>query len=689
MSDVRITIDTNDKELAAALNRVSKSFQDTARAGNKSSGVVKKGQDGVNRSIRSGVSASQIFAANLAANLASKAITSGFRALTGLARGFARTLLVDGVKAAQVQEDAINALNSSLARTGQFTSETSQEIQNFASELQATTTVGDEVILKNAALIQSLGNLEKDALMGATEAAVNMASALQIDLRTASNLVGRAAAGDISTFARYGVTIQKGADDAETFANTLETLNRQFGGAAADELRTYSGQTQALSNDFGDFTEEIGFVITQNEVLIDVIDNVRAFIRDMSSSVKDANSGLTDFVSQGIILTLGAFERFIRTIDLVARTFSAFNNSVRVASLRVAQFNSILRGNLGGFREFREQAKLAGEAVVESFVGDTVLGNLADGFRDIKQSAKQTFEEITQSADREERRRAEIRNREIQTQLENDLKTQEAELDHQIKLTEIRQEQARIELEERLRFEEGASALEIQTALAGLQERQSAELTAQKTRLAKLQGNQEQAQLIEQKSLAESLKRRLDLRKVINEEEVKSEKEKQENIKAVRESAVSSAISLMRSSNKDLFRIGQAAAIAQTTVNTYKAAQLARSTLPPPFGSIAAGIEIAAGLLNVAQIKKQQPRFQHGGIVPGSSFRGDSVTARVNSGEMILNQRQQRSLFDQINRGSGGGRDIVVHTTVELDGEKVGRSISRQVADGLELGKAV
>lgn len=689
MSDVKITIDTNDKELAAALNRVSKSFQDTARAGNRSSNVVKKGQDGVNSSIRQGVSASQIFAANLAANLASKAITSGFRALTSLARGFARTLLVDGVKAAQVQEDSINALNSALARTGQFTHEASQDFQDFASELQATTTVGDEVILQNAALIQSLGNLETEALKGATEAAVNMAAALQVDLRTAANLVGRAAAGDISTFTRYGVTIERGADNAETFANTLETLNRQFGGAAADELRTYSGQTQALANDFGDFTEEIGFVITQNEVLIDVIDSVRSFIRDMSESVNDANAGLTDFVSQGIILTLGAFERFIRTIDLVSRSIHTFTNAIKVASLRVGQLRAGLRGNIAGFREYGEAARLAGEAAVESLVGDTILGDLANGFQQIKASAAQTFEQVTNSADREERRRSQIRNREIEEQLENDLKTQEAELDHQIKLTEIRNEQAAVELEQRLRFQEHANELEIQTAVAGLKQRQASELAEQKIRLANLQGNQNAAILIEQKSLADAAKQNLDLRKATNAEEIRLEKEKEEQIQAVKESGVASTISLMRSSNKTLFRIGQSASIAQTIVNTYKAAQLARATLPPPFGSIAAGVEIAAGFVNVAQIKKQQPRFQHGGIVPGSSFRGDNVSARVNSGEMILNQRQQSSLFNQINRGGSGVQEIVVHTTVELDGEKVGRSVSRQVADGLELGKAV
>jgi len=49
------------------------------------------------------------------------------------------------------------------------------------------------------------------------------------------------------------------------------------------------------------------------------------------------------------------------------------------------------------------------------------------------------------------------------------------------------------------------------------------------------------------------------------------------------------------------------------------------------------------------------PQFATGGIVGGSSFSGDRVMARVNSGEMILNSGQQRNLFSMINGGGNGG----------------------------------
>lgn len=60
--------------------------------------------------------------------------------------------------------------------------------------------------------------------------------------------------------------------------------------------------------------------------------------------------------------------------------------------------------------------------------------------------------------------------------------------------------------------------------------------------------------------------------------------------------------------------------------------------------------------------------FEKGGVVPGSSFHGDNLVARVNSGEMILNQRQQKNMFDAIDRGSLGGGHVNVDGNITIKG---------------------
>lgn len=52
------------------------------------------------------------------------------------------------------------------------------------------------------------------------------------------------------------------------------------------------------------------------------------------------------------------------------------------------------------------------------------------------------------------------------------------------------------------------------------------------------------------------------------------------------------------------------------------------------------------------------PKFADGGIVGGSSYFGDKLLARVNSGELILNQKQQESLYHMTEDDRGGGVTI-------------------------------
>lgn len=56
-------------------------------------------------------------------------------------------------------------------------------------------------------------------------------------------------------------------------------------------------------------------------------------------------------------------------------------------------------------------------------------------------------------------------------------------------------------------------------------------------------------------------------------------------------------------------------------------------------------VAVATVMSTVASIFSSLPQFAEGGIVGGSSFFGDKLLARVNSGEMILNRDQQRTLY--------------------------------------------
>lgn len=148
----------------------------------------------------------------------------------------------------------------------------------------------------------------------------------------------------------------------------------------------------------------------------------------------------------------------------------------------------------------------------------------------------------------------------------------------------------------------------------------------------------------------------------LNEQVAKADKEitkkKQEEEKqriAGTATALNTIATLQNSNVKELFYIGKAAAIATAYINTATGVTEAFK-LGPILGPILAPIVAVAGAAQIATIASQQPAFANGGIVPGTSYAGDNVSARVNSGEMILNDSQQARLF-KIANGSGGGSD--------------------------------
>jgi hypothetical protein len=231
--------------------------------------------------------------------------------------------------AAQQQEDAINQLNTALQITGKFSEQSSKELQNYASSLQQITRFGDEAILSAQGLIQSLGNLSTDQLKQATAATLDLAAALKIDLNTAALLVGKAAAGEVGTFSRYGLSIKKAGDNAKTFANALDAIQGKFGGAAQKEVLTFSGATQQLSNTFGDLLEEIGFIITKNPIILNGLSQLNKLFQSAIIRVRDfakTFSLIDDVITPLLSVGDAIIQYVIRPFELVGNVGNvAFN----------------------------------------------------------------------------------------------------------------------------------------------------------------------------------------------------------------------------------------------------------------------------------------------------------------------------------------------------------------------------
>ena len=117
--------------------------------------------------------------------------------------------------------------------------------------------------------------------------------------------------------------------------------------------------------------------------------------------------------------------------------------------------------------------------------------------------------------------------------------------------------------------------------------------------------------------------------------------------------------------------------LIMSVVNTALAVTKTMATMGYPAGiplAIAAG---ATGAISTGIIAGNKPEFAQGGFVPGVSYSGDKVDARVNSGEAVLNVQQQREFMALANGRTGASRGNITvgETTVIINGNATDETV--------------
>lgn len=133
---------------------------------------------------------------------------------------------------------------------------------------------------------------------------------------------------------------------------------------------------------------------------------------------------------------------------------------------------------------------------------------------------------------------------------------------------------------------------------------------------------------------------------------------------------------------KAAFLAQQASAIPSMVVSTEEAA--VKSLAMDPTGTWG-GVIRGMGYASIGLVAGQTiaGAFENGGIVGGSSYTGDNLTAMVNSREMILNVSQQKELFDLASGRGSSGAGVIVN--FYEDAERAGQVSESQGANGEQM----
>lgn len=626
--------------------------------------------------------------ASTAATKGLSLVANGFRDLASFA--------LDSVQAASESEAALNKLSVALSQTGQLTEESLKSFEDFAAQLQATTAFEDDAIITNAALIQSLAKLDSEGLQRATKAAADLASTFNIDLETASRIVGKAAEGNIVSLQRLGLEFAKGVNDAETFSNVLQSIEQRFGGAAQAQSKTFAGTIAQLSNTWGDLKENVGAAITQSPAVIAAFSAIREAVIKASQAIKSIFVNLDqDLLAEAFRKTLDVTAALLVGLDAVVRAVTvvaeAFTFSMNLVSLSIVAPTAGLLKLISLIPVIGDTFKVAADAAVNEMfrLNDVVQ----QGLRAIGQAATQDTGLIALTG-----QIAEVRNNfdvfynDLKNK-SNDLKNNPVRIfDPEDEGQDKRIQQAKdAALEAERNYLVAKDQLALENDIAE-RERFLAKTTEQLEQLKSFELQKSQIQYdaavananllptLEEKTLAKS--------KALREKEIrdlqiqnKSKADIRANDIANQQAFFSAASTLASAKSKELAAIGKAAAITEIAIRTPKAVaqsyEFGTSFGGPALGAALGAIAFTA--MSAQAAKVAGVAFANGGIV-GATMGGDNRVATIRDGEMVLNAEQQEKLFNMINAGGVGG-DIVV----QVDGREIARAVRSQVQQGFRL----
>ncbi len=231
------------------------------------------------------------------------------------------------VSEAMAAESSINNLNVALASSGIYSSKTSADFQDFAASIQETTKYSDDAVMSVVTLGAQLTSLGASQLKQATQASLDLSSALKIDLETAAGLVFKSIEGNSGALGRYGIQVAKGRNETENFSNTLKALSR-FQGQAEASANTFEGALAKASNQFGELKETLGSYIVQSPLFVSSINKASQVFVSFNKYIKENSASINQFISSSISSMIKAFGMLIEYTGEAALGFKALTNAV-------------------------------------------------------------------------------------------------------------------------------------------------------------------------------------------------------------------------------------------------------------------------------------------------------------------------------------------------------------------------
>lgn len=603
-------------------------------------------------------------------------------------------------------EESTKRLAFALAQAGDNSQETLTEFEDLAENLSRLIGVEDEAVSAGLRLALQFGATKEQAKQIAIAAADVAASGLLPFDDAVRQLSGTLNGTAPRAFARSVEGIKGLSEESLKSGEAIDIVAKRFRDFAAINSNNLSVQIANVGINFGELAETLGKVVAKNPTVRALFTSINEALVAIKSELEKNGPAVEKFVTDFTQLGVFTLQTLVQIIDgtirlgavfknvfeqIVAATNVVIGSVVDLGNLLIDLPNKILSGDLtasfdntaNAVSELKEQSLdleksldfskpfTSTAAAVDTFTAGFVENmNKQTESVSLRNEALGSGDAVIQAASEAEIQRisetaleiAALKNEEALNDIARQQMVDEGLFTSAQTLAENKKIIAMQEIENRFAAEEAKNNL-----IKSAQERELAQMKTQ-----------------QQKKNA--------IDKFTTQFEVEQQRVRQQNFK----DSLNVIASLQSSGSKELFAIGKAAAIATATIDGIQAVQKALASAPPPFNFVMAALVGTAQAINLGKIASAKPPgFADGGIVPGSSFSGDKVTARLNSGEMVLNSSQQAQLFNMANGGPSGSS---IEGAIDRLGNRIAsmnivvqanaREIARLVRDEREAGFA-
>jgi len=495
-------------------------------------------------------------------------------AVTGIAIGIKKLI---GLSEKQVRAET--RLNQVLKSTKNAAGLSAEEIKKMAASLQQVTTYGDEAIIEGQNLLLTFTKIGKDVFPQATETMLDMSETLGTDLKTSALQLGKALNDPIqgiTSLRRYGVQLSESQEDQiKQFVKLgdtssaqkiiLEELATQMGGQARAATETLTGKFEQLKNAIGDNGEEIGGSFTPG-------------LFELTDALGDAFSA-TGFLTKAFSLVGKGVSYFATNLANLIRYLNIYTQTSTVDKLRedanqliqeiksyrakgLEDDNHLIQHKKQKLEEINQQMELITEnskeqqqKIAESFnQTEKALGSLIDKQNQFAKSDAGSFDKTAESMVSYYERLGQYQNAAVQQEYES------------FQAFQNTQNYKRMTLEEQAVAE---------------QQYRDARLVAE------YQGAQREAQIKEQ-----VLRAKMGM--------------ESQAFKGAKMFAQAGA-QLMSSQSKELFKLGQVAAIANIVISASEAVMKGWAQMGPFGGSAFAALMGVVSSAQIANVLKQKP----------------------------------------------------------------------------------